>query len=315
MTAPLEHLIRNSLAHGIETPEQRTQQGKSRAGRIILSVSRDESEIVFRFRDDGRGLDRQRLHERAVAMGLISSDQTLPEAELDRLILRPGFSTAPTVDQIAGRGIGMDVVHSELKALGGSLQIESRPNEGVEFIMRLPFTLVVNPVLLAELQGQVYALPIAGVQGLARLTGQQIQEALQAEGRAWSLRQHYLLRQLADWLGASRGEQLFQAEERFPVVFVLTQGQAVAWVIDRIRGRREVVLQPLGSLFKNCRLYSAATVAPDGSVFWCRIWPSWRSWPLPDGERRKMRWRRRQGQRRPPRRACWWWMIRSRCGG
>lgn len=268
MTAPLEHLIRNAISHGIETPEQREQQGKTRTGNIILNVSRAESEIVIRFRDDGRGLDRQRLQQRAVEMGLTPEGQVLPEAELDRLILRPGFSTAQTVSQIAGRGIGMDVVHSELKALGGSLQIESSAGVGTEFVMRLPFTLVVNPVLLVEAYGQVYALPITGIQGLARFSGQQLQAALQTEAATVEFAaQPYHLRYLGDVLGTPKGEQTLAAEERWPVVFVETQGQTLAWVIDRIRGRREVVLQPLGSLFKNCRLYSAATVSPDGSVF------------------------------------------------
>jgi chemosensory pili system protein ChpA (sensor histidine kinase/response regulator) len=268
MTAPLEHLIRNAISHGLEMPDEREEQGKPRTGKISLSISRDDAEIVIRFCDDGRGLNRERLRERALEMGIVSKGQELPETELDRLILRPGFSTATSISQIAGRGIGMDVVHSELKALGGSLHISSKPNEGVEFAMHLPFTLVVNPVLLAEVQGQLYALPINGVQGLARISGRQLQEALQTEEPTLPFAgEAYALHHLAEVLGAQRCEAVFEPEERFPVVFIQLQGQALAWVIDSIRGRREVVLQPLGTLFKNCRLYSAATVAPDGSVF------------------------------------------------
>lgn len=268
MTAPLEHLIRNAISHGLELPDEREAHGKPRTGKISLSISRDDAEIVIRFRDDGRGLNRERLRERALEMGITSKGQELSETELDRLILRPGFSTATSISQIAGRGIGMDVVHSELKALGGSLHISSKPNEGVEFAMHLPFTLVVNPVLLAEVQGQLYALPINGVQGLARISGRQLQEVWQAEGATLPFADEpYALHHLAEVLGAQRFEPVFEAEERFPVVFIQLQGQAVAWVIDSIRGRREVVLQPLGTLFKNCRLYSAATVSPDGSVF------------------------------------------------
>lgn len=268
MTAPLEHLIRNAISHGLELPDEREAQGKPRTGKISLSISRDDAEIVIRFRDDGRGLNRERLRERALEIGITSKGQELLETELDRLILRPGFSTATSISQIAGRGIGMDVVHSELKALGGSLHISSKPNEGVEFAMHLPFTLVVNPVLLAEVQGQLYALPINGVQGLARISGRQLQETLQAEVALLDFAgEPYVLHHLAEVLGVQRFEPVFEAEERFPVVFIQLQGQAVAWVIDSIRGRREVVLQPLGTLFKNCRLYSAATVSPDGSVF------------------------------------------------
>ncbi|UJS25423.1 response regulator [Thiothrix winogradskyi] len=268
MTAPLEHLIRNAISHGLETPEEREQAGKPRTGNITLTISRDDNEIVIRFRDDGRGLNRERLRERAIEMGLVGKGLELPEVELDRLILRPGFSTAATISQISGRGIGMDVVHSELKALGGSLQIASKPGEGTTFAMHLPFTLVVNPVLLVDVQTQVYALPITGVQGLARLSGQQIQAALQSGAEKLMFAgEAYALHHLAEVLGGQRAEPVFAADERFPVVFIQLQGQALAWVIDHVRGRREVVLQPLGTLFKSCRLYSAATVAPDGSVY------------------------------------------------
>ncbi|MFN3785731.1 MAG: chemotaxis protein CheA, partial [Thiothrix sp.] len=268
LTAPLEHLIRNAIAHGIEAPEERMQSGKVPAGKITLSVQRDDNEIVLTCQDDGRGLNRERLYSKAVEMGLLNAGQTLPEAELDRLILRPGFSTATTVSQIAGRGIGMDVVYSELKALGGNLQIASSTGQGVTFTLRLPFTLVVNPVLLAEVQQQVYALPLNGIQGLARLSGQALQQALQADDPMLEFAgETYTLRYLADALGVTGHDSAWAAAERYPLVFIELQGQRHAWIVDKLRGRREVVLQPLGTLFKNCRLYSAATVAPDGSVF------------------------------------------------
>lgn len=268
LTAPLEHLIRNAIVHGIETPEERTRSGKPPAGTLTLSVQRDDNEIVLTCHDDGRGLNRERLYSKAVEMGLLSAGQTLPEAELDRLILRPGFSTATTVSQIAGRGIGMDVVYTELKALGGNLQIASTTGQGTTFTLRLPFTLVVNPVLLAEVQQQIYAIPLNGIQGLARLPGQALQQALQADHPRLEFGgEAYALRYLADALGAARPENALGETERYPLMFIEQQGQRLAWIVDKLRGRREVVLQPLGTLFKNCRLYSAATIAPDGSVF------------------------------------------------
>ena len=267
MTAPLEHLIRNAISHGIELPDEREQQGKARTGRVTLSVSRDDAEIVMRFRDDGGGIHRQKLRQRGVELGFIQAEDNLSDNELDRLILRPGFTTAETISQISGRGIGMDVVNSEIKALGGSLQIESRAGQGTEFIIRLPFTLIVNPVLLVDVEGQVFALPITGIQGLARLSGADIQKVLSSETVQLEFAgQFYHLHQLAEQL-VGGGAQTFAVDEMFPVVFVKLQEQAVAWIIGHIRGRREVVLQPLGLLFKECRLYSAATVSPDGSVF------------------------------------------------
>lgn len=267
MTAPLEHLIRNAISHGLETPEERERQGKPAVGTITLGVSRDDAEIVMRFRDDGKGLDRQKLLKRGRELGFIQPAQTLPDSDLDRLILRTGFSTADAVSQISGRGIGMDVVNSELKALGGSLQIESTPGQGTEFIMRLPFTMVVNPVLLAEVHGQIFALPMSGIQGLARIAGGEIRKLLASgEKQLEFAGEMYQLRQLAEQLGAGAVHE-FAEEDMFPVVFFILHGQSIAWVIERIKGRREVVLQPLGVLFNECRLYSAATVSPDGSVY------------------------------------------------
>lgn len=267
MTAPLEHLIRNAISHGIEPPEEREQQGKARSGRITLSVSRDDAEIIIRFHDDGRGLDREQLRQRGVELGFLRTQDNLPDSEVDRLILRPGFSTAKTISQIAGRGIGMDIVHSELKALGGSLQIESQAGQGTTFIMRLPFTLIVNPVLLVEVENQMFALPISGIQGLARLSGADITKAQQDGGSPLNFAgETYHLHTLAEALGSGHPPP-FAEDEMFPVVFYKLQEHTLAWVIGHIHGRREVVLQPLGVLFKNCRLYSAATVSPDGRVF------------------------------------------------
>ena len=268
MTAPLEHLIRNSISHGIELPDERERVGKARTGKIVLSVSRDEAEIVIRFRDDGCGLDRQRLLKKAREQGLVGAHEILSDSEIERLILRPGFSTAQSVSQIAGRGIGMDVVYSELKALGGSLQIHSERGKGIEFTMRLPFTLVVNPVLLTEVQGQTYALPISGIQGLSRINGKDLNEAVQQPNAYIDFaNQKYPLYHMADLIGQNPVANEFPADEHFPVIFINLQGQSVAWIIDNLRGRREVVLQPLGIMFRNCRLYSAATVSPDGRVF------------------------------------------------
>lgn len=267
MTAPLEHLLRNAISHGIEDAEQRRQAGKPANGTITLSVNRDDAEIVMRFQDDGRGLDKKRLYARALEQGLLEPGQVLPDAELYRLILQPGFTTAQSLSQIAGRGIGMDVVYSEIKALGGSLQINSEYGVGTEFVIRLPFTLVVNPVLLVEIQEQNYALPINGIQGVMRLSGKQIQDYVyDDEASVEFAGQQYHLKRLAELLGAPGVNQEYPEDEHFPVIFVQQSQHAVAWVIDRIRGRREVVLQPLGVMFKHCRLYSAATVASDGRV-------------------------------------------------
>ncbi len=267
MTTAMEHLIRNSISHGIELPEERKQVGKSPMGTIQLSVSRDEAEIVIRYRDDGRGLNPAKLRKRGIEMGLLLEGQNVPDSELYRLILRPGFSTADSLSQIAGRGIGMDVVYSEVKSLGGSLQIDSKLGEGVEFNMRLPFTMVVNPVLLIDVENQVFAMPMTGIQGVTRISGKDLKAALAVkDSRVEFAGQRYQLNHLGHFL-INNALSEWDDEDMIPVVLVDLHKQTFAWAVDKIRGQREVVLQPLGVLFKGCRLYSAATVTPDGNVY------------------------------------------------
>jgi chemosensory pili system protein ChpA (sensor histidine kinase/response regulator) len=267
MTTAMEHLIRNSVSHGIELPEEREKVGKSPLGNIQLSVSRDEAEIVIRYRDDGRGLNPAKLRKRGIEMGLLLEGQAVPDSELYRLILRPGFSTADSLSQIAGRGIGMDVVYSEVKSLGGSLQIDSKLGEGVEFNMRLPFTMVVNPVLLIDVENQVFAMPMTGIQGVTRISGKDLKAALAVkDSRVEFAGQRYQLNHLGHFL-INNPLSEWEDEDMIPVVLVDLHKQTFAWAVDKIRGQREVVLQPLGVLFKGCRLYSAATVTPDGNVY------------------------------------------------
>ncbi len=266
MTAPIEHLLRNAISHGIESPRERAKLGKLDQGQLVLKVFREDTEIVIQVQDDGRGLNLEQLRRKAIELKLISAYDELSEQEIQRLILRPGFSTATTVSQIAGRGVGMDVVSSEVKALGGALQIQSAPDKGTLFTVRLPFALAVNPVLFAGVQAQTYALPLGYIQGLVRLDVAKIQKYLDKADLPLTFHdQPYPLHYLGAVLEPGAQLQL-QAEQMYPVVFVRTGGQCVAWVVDSINGRRDVVLQSMGSLFSRCRFYSAATLTTDGQV-------------------------------------------------
>lgn len=266
ITGPIEHLLRNAISHGIEPVEVRRYAGKPELGQLTLRIFREDSEIVIQVRDDGRGLDPTKLRQKALDLGLIRAHDVLSETEILRLILRPGFTTAESVTLISGRGVGMDVVSSEVKALGGSLQIQSTLNQGTSFTMRLPFAMAANPVLFVMLHNQPYAIPLGYVQGLKRLEASKIQQALhdpdaetEFNGRSYPL--HYLGALLEP------GQQMqLQDDHMYPVVFVRTGENYVAWLVDSITGRREVVLQSLGNLFKACRFYSAATITPDGQV-------------------------------------------------
>ncbi len=266
MTAPIEHLLRNAVSHGIEPPAERAKAGKPEQGQLILKVFREDTEIVFQVKDDGRGMDRTRLRNKALEQGLIRPQDTLSDQEALRLILRPGFSTATSVSQISGRGVGMDVVSSEVKALGGTLQIDSVLGEGSTFTVRLPFAMAVNPVLFVETQGQTYALPMGYIQGLSRLDAAKVKQYLAVADKRLEFNDaKYELQYLGGVL--EPGAQLqVQPDHMYPVVFVRTSGHCIAWIVDVINGRREVVLQSLGSLFKGNRFYSAATITTDGDV-------------------------------------------------
>ena len=174
MTAPLEHMLRNAIAHGLETPEARRKSGKGEEGTIRVAVRREGSEVVLQVGDDGAGLDRAAIRARAIERGLIKPDAILSDGDLDVLILEPGFSTAETVSRLAGRGVGMDVVASEVRQLGGSLDIASRPGEGTTFTLRLPQTLAVTQAVFVKIGDTQYAVPIASVRGVGRISREEI---------------------------------------------------------------------------------------------------------------------------------------------
>ncbi|HPY40169.1 MAG TPA: response regulator, partial [Thiolinea sp.] len=267
MTAPIEHLLRNAVSHGIEPSQERTILGKPAHGQITLKVFREDTEIVFQVQDDGRGLNRKRLRAKAEELGLVRPQDTLSDQETMRLILRPGFSTAGAISQISGRGVGMDVVSSEVKALGGHLQIASGEGQGTLFTMRLPFAMAANPVLFVGTHSQTYALPLGYVQGLSRLDLNKVREHLDQANKFIAFSgSDYAVRYLGSLL--EPGTQLvLQDDHVYPVVYVRTSGgHCIAWIVDKIFGRREVVLQSLGNLFKDSRFYSSATITSDGEV-------------------------------------------------
>jgi len=173
MVAPLEHIIRNALSHGIETPFERVKKGKSETGRIALDITRDGSDVVIRVSDDGAGVDIDKVRSRAIQLGLLEKGHEASDADLVQYILEPGFSTAEHVTQLSGRGVGMDVVDIEVKQLGGTLQIETTP-QGTTFVARLPFTLSINQAILVRTGDETYAIPLPNIEGITRIDAQQM---------------------------------------------------------------------------------------------------------------------------------------------
>ncbi|MEX0730468.1 MAG: Hpt domain-containing protein [Aquisalimonadaceae bacterium] len=267
VTAPLEHMLRNAVAHGIETPETRLTAGKPAAGHIRVSLNREGADVVLRVQDDGAGMNLEAIRRKAMDRGLLREDAELTDREVMQFVLEQGFSTADVVTQIAGRGVGMDVVNSEIKQLGGILEIDSSPGEGTLFTVRLPFTLAMNQALLCVAGEQVYAIPLSSIEGVVRLTRDQL-ETYFAQGETGLYHygdQDYQVVSLLDLLGT--GEPgLAGLEKRIPVVLVQTGDHRLALQVDSLLGNREIVVKSVGPQISTVPGIFGATILADGRV-------------------------------------------------
>lgn len=266
LMAPLEHMLRNSIAHGIEQPEQRTRAGKSEEGQIRIALSREGSEIVVQVADDGAGINLQAVRDKAIARGLVPQDAQLSDREWAQFILQSGFSTADSVSQIAGRGVGMDVVASEIKQLGGVLDIDSRPGHGTTFTIRLPLTLSVSRALLVQVADDTYAIPLMGIRTIERISGQELETRLQADEAVYSwLGDEYRLMHLTQVLGLGQG--VIHSESGKQALLLAASGeQRIALAIDGLLGSREVVVKSMGPLLSQINDLAGATILADGSI-------------------------------------------------
>ena len=266
LMAPLEHMLRNSLAHGIETPAERVQAGKAEEGQIRIALSREGSEIVILLSDDGAGINLDALRAKAIERGLMGADSKLSDKEIARFILQSGVTTADSLSQVAGRGVGMDVVGSEIKQLGGVLDINSLPGQGSTFTIRLPLTLTVSRALLVQVADAIYAIPLLAIRSIERVASAEL-EALFATEQAhypW-MGEDYALMHLTDVLGLGRG--VMHSETGKQAVLLAGSGeQRVALAVDKLLGSREVVVKSLGPLLSPLNELAGATILADGSV-------------------------------------------------
>jgi chemosensory pili system protein ChpA (sensor histidine kinase/response regulator) len=265
IVAPLEHLVRNAISHGIEDAKQREEVGKPEQGEIKIDVTREGSEIVIVVSDDGAGLDVERIKSKAQELGLIN-DTELPEREALNLILAPGFSTAGQVSQVSGRGVGMDVVASELKQLGGSLQIDSVFGKGAKFVIRIPFTLAITQSLLIKCGNEIYAVPLASVEGVVRLSAHELKQKYAEKNASYHYAdRNYRLCHLGNLLDVCR-PQLGGADKMFPVLLVRSGDSRMAIHVEATLGNREIVVKPLASQLSRLPAVSGATILGDGNV-------------------------------------------------
>ncbi|HTM27983.1 MAG TPA: chemotaxis protein CheA, partial [Rhodanobacter sp.] len=257
---PLIHLLRNALDHGVEMPDVRELAGKPRKGRVCLSASQRGERIVIAVSDDGRGMDPDVLRRKAVEKGLIDALQAarLTEIECYELVFRPGFSTAATVSDISGRGVGMDVVKTRVAELGGTLQVRSALGHGSELQLTVPLTLAVLRVLMVRVGTRLLALPLSNVEEVFELDDGQ--DSL-LDGRL--VAQHHgralPLVDLIDWAGATA------AAGRHVAVLHIGH-RRLGCLVHEVLGREDVIVKPLGPLFNGVPGIAGATVTGDGRL-------------------------------------------------
>jgi chemosensory pili system protein ChpA (sensor histidine kinase/response regulator) len=263
----LEHMLRNAIDHGIESAEIREAAGKPAAGEINMRFDRQGGDVVIIISDDGGGIDLQAVRQRAEAMGLVTADAELSERQLLEYIFDGGFSTAKNVTQISGRGVGMDVVRSEIKQLGGAIEIKTELGSGSRFEIRLPFTVSVNRALMVSVGGEIFAVPLNNIEGIVRVSPYELDVYYQKGGPDFEYAgQQYQLRYMGDLLDAGRVPYLEGQLESRPVLLIRNAEPSTAIQVDSLLGSREVVVKTLGPQFAAVPGLSGATVLGDGSV-------------------------------------------------
>ncbi|WP_277969010.1 chemotaxis protein CheA [Sphingomonas echinoides] len=262
---PLTHLIRNAVDHGIESPDERLRAGKPAQGTIRLSAAQKGARIIVTVADDGRGIDRARVRAKAIEKGLIGADAVLSDEEIDQLICAPGFSTATTVSNISGRGVGMDVVRSNVEALGGRVDISSTPGRGTVFTLVLPLTLAILDGMVVRLAGQRFVLPLAHVVEAIRPEPGQVRSTTPGS-EVIEVRGTYLpVRRLIQTFGLPDPNPLPPEESLVIIVESETAGK-VGLIVDTIDDRREVVIKSLEQNLHPIRGLGGATILGDGSI-------------------------------------------------
>lgn len=266
LTAPLEHLLRNAVDHGLEDTRTRVSAGKSATGMVTLALRREGNDAVISLGDDGKGMDLDAIRKQAVARGLMAADAKLADEALLQFILEPGFTTSGKVTQISGRGVGLDVVASEIKAANGAISVESFPGKGARFTIRLPLTLAIIEAFLVSAGENIYAVPHSTVEGVARIDHSELMAIHADESKTFSVRGHaYKVVYLGSVLEPGQTSDL--GEKRWLPLLLARQGdQRVALQVDNLIESQRILVKPLGPQLAGVRWLSGGTILPDGRV-------------------------------------------------
>lgn len=262
---PLEHILRNSIGHGIEESEKRRAIGKDEMGKVTITLSKEGNEVLIAVSDDGNGLNLPAIRKRALERGLLKPGMHMEDSDVMQLILQPGFSTAEKVTQLSGRGVGTDVVVNEVKQLGGSLEISSEFGKSTTFLIRLPFTLAITQALLINIGDDVYAIPHSIMEGAVRISAE---DAKLYENNEKALFKYsgnsYSVRYLGTLLGVAAEKPL--GRRSFPHLLVRSGDHRVALQVDQIIGLQQIVMKSVGPQLSSVSWISGGTILVDGRV-------------------------------------------------
>jgi chemosensory pili system protein ChpA (sensor histidine kinase/response regulator) len=261
---PLVHLVRNSVAHGIERSDARLSAGKPEAGKVSLRAYHRGNHIYIEVEDDGSGIDYERVKQSAAERGLVSSEtaERLTERDLREMLFHPGFSTAPAKTELAGRGVGLDVVRANLNALNGDVEIESARGQGTKFTLKVPLTLIISPALFVRCGGVSFALPLAVVEEIRRIRADEIEDV---GGKLLTKVRDIVTEviRLDSYLGLPPLEPI---NGYFRMVVANTGNRQIGLVVEEVLGKDEIVIKNLGEYLRRVKLFPGTTIAPDGSL-------------------------------------------------
>ena len=269
LVTPFEHMLRNAIDHGIEDTEQRQQAKKTAVGQIELNISRQGTDVLVSFSDDGKGIDEAKIQEKALNLGLIKADQFLDKQEILQLIFHPGFSTAKEVTQISGRGVGLDVVQSEIKALGGHVSVDSNLGEGTTFTIRVPTTVSVSDALMVKAGDQQFAISLAQIDRIVRIAPSTLEAYFNSKDDFFKIdNTNYKLRYLSEFVSNQPLPRLSNIAHSLPVLLIKgNNGQTIALLVDQLIGSRaQIVVKPIGQQFSSVGVVAGATILGNGQV-------------------------------------------------
>ncbi len=269
LVTPFEHMLRNAIDHGLEDTADRIALNKPEVGSILLNISRQGTDVIVSFSDDGKGIDAEKIREKALSQGLIKEDQTLDSEELLQFIFHPGFSTAKSVTQISGRGVGLDVVQSEIKSLGGHVSVSSEVGKGTTFTIRVPTTVAVSDALMVKVGDQQYAVSLAQIDRIVRIAPSTLETYFNSKEDFFKIDGvNYKLRYLSEFVSNQPIPRLNNVAHSLPVLLIKgNSGQTIALLVDQLVGSRaQIVVKPIGHQFANIGVVTGATILGDGQV-------------------------------------------------